>query len=212
MKFKGACEELGFEPTPDILSKVMSLHRNVAYRTGLILLGSSETGKTTVMKVLAHALDVSCVSINPKAVALCDLFGSVMKNGEWREGLVSFLIKSMNSEQNNAKWLVFDGPIESGWIENLNSVLDDNKTLCLANSERIRLDANIRMLFEADELKNSSPATVSRCGVIFFQEIDGFENMMLRSWVEKLRTLESGVQKNLSSDVSEIIRELGERS
>lgn len=72
---------------------------------------------------------------------------------EWTDGLASKIIREFAREkekiyEKDRNWCVFDGPVDALWIENMNTVLDDNMTLCLANSERIKLKWEMRMLFE----------------------------------------------------------------
>lgn len=60
-------------------------------------------------------------------------------------------------------WVVFDGPIDVAWVESMNTALDDNLTLCLASGERVKLRTErMRLLFEVEDLRQASPATV-RC-------------------------------------------------
>jgi dynein heavy chain len=72
--------------------------------------------------------------------------------------------------QETFKWLIFDGPIDAIWIEDMNSVLDDSMLLCLGNGERVKLNLSMRIICEVSDMNAASLATVSRVGVIYVPE------------------------------------------
>jgi dynein heavy chain 1 len=93
---------------------------------------------------------------------------------EWTDGLFTHIlrkiIENLRGESTKVHWIVFDGDVDPEWVENLNSLLDDNKLLTLPNGERLSLPDNVRILFEVDSLRYATQATVSRCGMIWFSD------------------------------------------
>ena len=73
--------------------------------------------------------------MNPKCISMNELYGFVDPfTLEWQDGLASQIMRDLaNSESTDLQWVVFDGPVDALWIENMNTVLDDNMMLCLAN-------------------------------------------------------------------------------
>ena len=66
--------------------------------------------------------------VNPKAVHIDRLMGHFDETSrEWTDGLLSYAIRRAANDLSGRRNLVtFDGPIDSEWVENMNSVLDDN--------------------------------------------------------------------------------------
>jgi len=85
----------------------------------------------------------------------------------------------------NYKWSVLDGDIDPEWIESLNTVMDDNKVLTLVSNDRIALTPQMRLVFEISNLKNATPATVSRAGVLFINETDIGWQPEINSWLQR---------------------------
>lgn len=112
--------------------------------------------------------------INPKSVNIIQLFGEVNKETYvWNEGVFTALFRQYSKDKSSKKkWIVLDGPIDYEWVENLNSVLDDNLKLNLPNGESIPMTPGMCLLLETDSLRNVTPATISRCGLVFMNRLE----------------------------------------
>jgi dynein heavy chain len=109
-----------------------------------------------------------------------------MQTREWIDGLFSCKLRDLSKESDsNPKWIVLDGDLDANWIESMNSVMDDNKLLTLTNGERIRLEKHCAMLFEVFDLQYASPATVSRCGMLYVDDKNlGPGPFFVKSWIK----------------------------
>nr|XP_054364461.1 dynein axonemal heavy chain 14 [Mirounga angustirostris] len=260
-----ATQQLGLQQWPAQKKKIIQFYNQLQACVGVMLVGPTCGGKTTVRRVLERALTLSPVEdflsskeresisqipgrkgkvdicvLNPKCITVGELYGQLDPNTmEWTDGLLStavrnyvyfntarnskkdsdFGLKSRISDASNVfkldfsdaadtdvnmfekeegkdvnipesqdydwQWIILDGPVDTFWVENLNSVLDDTRTLCLANSERIALTNKIRVIFEVDCLSQASPATISRCAMVYMDPVDLGWEPYTKSWLLK---------------------------
>ncbi|XP_012629713.3 dynein axonemal heavy chain 6 [Microcebus murinus] len=208
------------QPEICMVKKVIQFYETMLVRHGVMLVGPTGGGKTTVYRILAETLGnlqtlgldnpfyqaVKTYVLNPKSITMGELYGEVNNiTLEWKDGLMALSVRAaVNDTSEDHKWIISDGPVDALWIENMNTVLDDNKMLCLANSERIKLTPQIHMLFEVQDLKVASPATVSRCGMVF---VDPEE----LKWMPYVKTWMNEISKKLTEETQEYILNLFQR-
>ncbi|CAF4691617.1 unnamed protein product, partial [Rotaria sp. Silwood1] len=162
------------------VDKVVQLYETMMTRHSTMVVGPTGGGKSTVINTLVQAqtrmgLPTKVYTLNPKACSVIELYGFLdTTTRDWTDGLLSNIFREINkpTDKKERRYILYDGDVDALWIENMNSVMDDNKLLTLANGERVRLQSHCAMLFEVGDLQYASPATVSRCGMVFVDPKD----------------------------------------
>ncbi|XP_076442165.1 cytoplasmic dynein 1 heavy chain 1-like isoform X5 [Babylonia areolata] len=182
------------------VEKVLQLYQITALHHGLMMVGPSGSGKSTAWHVLLKALErvegregVAHV-IDPKSISKETLYGNLDPNTrEWTDGLFTHILRkiidNVRGELSKRQWIIFDGDVDPEWVENLNSVLDDNKLLTLPNGERLGIPPNVRIMFEVQDLRFATLATVSRCGMVWFSEDVLSTDMIFEHYIQTLQNV-----------------------
>uniref|UniRef100_H3DEJ9 Dynein axonemal heavy chain 10 n=1 Tax=Tetraodon nigroviridis TaxID=99883 RepID=H3DEJ9_TETNG len=163
---------------PNQVDKVVQMYETMMTRHTTMVVGPTGGGKSVVINTLCQAqtsffrlgLQTKMFPLNPKAMSVIELYGVLDPDTrDWTDGILSNIFRDINklTDKQERRYILFDGDVDALWVENMNSVMDDNKLLTLANGERIRLQSYCALLFEVGDLHHASPATVSRCGMVF---------------------------------------------
>ena len=197
-ELEGSARGLLLQPKAEFVHKCIQLWETIRVRHGLMMVGQTVSGKTEIENVLAGALaaaadganylPVHIHKMNPKSIRQGELYGDFDESThEWSDGILALTVRfAACADLSKWQWVLLDGPVDAVWIANMNTVLDDNKKLCLNSGVIIELSSVTRMMFEGGDLAVASPATFSRCGMVFVEQLDIGRRVLLDSWCERL--------------------------
>lgn len=206
------CQDKGYIPTDAWLVKCLQVAQMYRTHHGLMLVGAAGCGKSAIYKTTlealgrTHGIETAAFVVDAKVMSKDELYGHLdVVTRDWTDGLLTSILRkiraNLRGELHKRTWIVFDGDIDPEWAENLNSVLDDNKLLTLPNGERLDLPENVRVVFEVDSLLYTTPATVSRCGMVYLDGLLVSPEMLLNRGLHQLEN----VPLDLESDPSQLL-------
>uniref|UniRef100_A0A1I8GGQ9 DHC_N2 domain-containing protein n=1 Tax=Macrostomum lignano TaxID=282301 RepID=A0A1I8GGQ9_9PLAT len=172
--------------------KVIQFWETLLVRHGVMLVGPTGGGKTTVYKVLADVLDnlkknsptrpeyqpVKTYVLNPKSITMGELYGSYnLQTMEWHDGLMGVSVRTACADETeDHQWVICDGPVDALWIENMNTC---------------KIWRSLRL------------PPVSRCGMVYVDPEDMGWRPYVRTWLTKLTT-----EHNFREDLVDYVFEL----
>ncbi|QLL33776.1 hypothetical protein HG536_0F01010 [Torulaspora globosa] len=174
-----ACEKECVILSESFLKKCQQLYHMQTSQQAIIIMGHAGVGKTAVWKTTLRAmrnmdgLNNIIYVIDTKTMGKEGLYGEMNRATlEWKDGIFTSILRTVNDDSNNLfgsgrVWVVLDSDLDPEYIETLNSTLDDNKVLTLPTGERIPVSSNIRLILEVENLEHVTPATMTRCAILW---------------------------------------------
>ncbi|KAI4536193.1 hypothetical protein MG293_013585 [Ovis ammon polii] len=138
-------QENGYIILPVQVDKVVQMYETMLTRHTTMVVGPTGGGKSVVINALCQAqtklgLVTKLYILNPKAMSVIELYGILdPTTRDWTDGVLSNIFREVNkpTDKKERKYILFDGDVDALWVENMNSVMDDNKLLTLANDNQL---------------------------------------------------------------------------
>ena len=127
-------ETVKFQLSQCFYRKIIELYEMICVRHGICVVGETCSGKSTSINLLAesmtlcshreqeHMKTTKVFRINPKAISIGELYGTFDdKTHEWNDGILAIIYRNAAKDSSQKRnWILFDGPIDAVWIENMN--------------------------------------------------------------------------------------------
>lgn len=210
--------QLKYEVNESQVDKVMQLYEIMLIRHTTMIAGPPASGKSCILDVLKKTIEerrkveVVTYVLNPKAQTIPRLYG--VKNemsGDFEIGILANIFVLANQPLHGKaeeRWILLDGDIDAYWIESMNSVMDDSKTLTLENKDRIIMQKFCSMILESSNIGYASLATISRIGMAYIDmNILNIEHVFLR-WLNKKDPKECDWDKTIKDIFIELFKKI----
>jgi len=150
------------------LSHVEAISTILSAKHCMMVFGKNSAKKSELIAAVAakyHTVTVDVAANDSDA-----LYGTKeSKNGIFTD-LLRSCISGELSKKEGQKLIIFSGPVNCYWAENLNSLCDDNRFMNTAWDEKLHLPSDVKIMVDTDSCAVASPATVSRLIPVYFDE------------------------------------------